>query len=253
MRETPRGVRSEQDGEDVSDLTPEPGDEPSWLDDLDELVSRWDDDSDTDRDDVAEFDDVADPTIDDDDDLVLAGADADGADDDGVDQVVDLALDDDPGDAPDLVAATSDPTGACDVTVLVSSLELVGIDASALFDPFGEAVEPGAVVATLDEAGVAARLEYATIGDLAERVAVGVEVVLGGGTDGDGCAVVEITPEAIIAEPLGGGPRFSIALDRFEQAWEELANEALVVEAGAAGLLGTTEVVVVALAPDSLV
>lgn len=252
MLPPPRPVPSEQDGESVSDLTPNEH-EDSWLDDLDEIVSAWDavgDDAP-----LADFDD-AEPDTDDDSDVPALLDDA-APDSGAVPQVVldvddpDDGLGDDRDDVLD-GDGTSLLHGACGVDGLVESLSLVGIEGAAdVFAGVDGPMEAPAAVALLDGAGVAARVEYATIGDLAERLAEGIEIVLAG-ADGSAYALVDIDPDGVVAEPLAGGARLAVPLDRFEHTWDALANEILVVESSSIGLLGTGEVVVVPVAVAEL-
>lgn len=234
------------------DTGPEPELEPwAWID---EAVDAWDSSFDVGDvasglegfDEVDEVDDVAEE----------AGGEADG----GVGAPgpagephptpVDLhgpdALDE-AGPDDDLVAAPlpGDQVGLCPVSSLVETLALAGIDPGEIFSDFGaDHLEARQAVSALDLAGVPARVEYTDLGELLERLAAGVEVVLGAGAPH---AVVAIDPVAgeMVVEPLAGGDRTVLSMDAFESAWEETANEMMVVNADDSGiLLGTGEVCV---------
>lgn len=142
----------------------------------------------------------------------------------------DFVGDDTPGPGDDLI-------GSCPVTSLVDALALAGVDdAEAIFSALDtDHLGAREAVGALDVAGVPARVEYTDLGDLLEQLEAGVEVVLGGG---EPYAVVAIDPATgdVVVEPLAGGDRATLAMDAFEAAWEETANEVMVVNADSSGI-----------------
>ena len=137
-----------------------------------------------------------------------------------------------------------DLIGSCPVTSLVDTLALVGVDdAGSIFSALdSDHLGVREAVGALDFAGVPARVEYTDLGDLLEQLASGVDVVLGGG---EPHAVVAIDPQAgeVVVEPLAGGDRTALAMDAFEAAWEETANEVMVVNSDSSGIqLGADQI-----------
>lgn len=225
---------------------PEPEFEPwAWID---EAVDAWDSSSDvgdvpSGPEGFDEVDDLAEEAGGD----AGGGVGASGPAGEPHPTPVDLHGPDETGPDDDLVAAPlpGDQVGLCPVSSLVETLTLAGVDPAEIFSDFGAAhLEARQAVSALDLAGVPARVEYTDLGDLLERLSAGVEVVLGAGAPH---AVVAIDPVAgeMVVEPLAGGDRTVLSMDAFESAWEETANEMMVVNADDSGiLLGTGEVCV---------
>lgn len=228
----------------MSDL-PDLPDIDDLLDLIDDVVSDWDD--------VAELDtDVEDPGTDED----LADLEPEAEGDDEVADEVEVEVDDDA--APDSFVADppEEPAGACRADVLGDAFELVGLaEAGEVLSAFGdESVESREMVAAMDDAGLMARVEHSSVGELAEWLESGVEVLLGGGGGGSAHAIVAVERDGtVMVEPLAGGARTALSLDHFEAMWDAIANEVLVVEATAGAVaLGPSEVVVVPLGIDEL-
>ena len=228
---------------------------------IDEAVVAWDESSEVEgvlagSDDFDVLDDEDDAGDADDD----PGAPEISAPDGGPDLVpVELEVSDEPDDGDavdDLVMASplGDLIGSCPVTSLVETLALAGVDdAEDILSALGsDHLVAREVVGALDVAGVPARVEYTDLGDLLERLSTGVEVVLGAG---EPHAVVSIDPGAgaIVVEPLAGGDRTTLAMDAFEAAWDETANEVMVVNSDDSGiLLGSGQVWVLPVAVDAM-
>lgn len=239
----------------LEDTEPEP--EPwAWID---EAVVAWDELSEegvlggSDGLDVLDDEDAGDADDD-------PGAPETPAADAGPDVLpvgLDAADELDGGDASDDLAMVSPPgdlIGSCPVTSLVETLALAGVDdAEDILSALGtDHLGAREVVGALDLAGVPARVEYTDLGDLLERLSTGVEVVLGAG---EPHAVVSIDPVAgeVVVEPLAGGDRLTLAMDAFEAAWEETANEVLVVNSDDSGiLLGSGQIWVLPVGADAM-
>ena len=233
----------------------------SWLDDAvdawDDAFDAWDPATPEEPTDAPEgFDEAAEATGTDgadglaelpEDGIDPAGADAGGGDDEPAH--VDLPFPDD--DTAAFVVPAADTAGAtCSTAALAEALTLAGIDdAGAVLSGLdGDRVDARDAVGALDFAGVDARVEYAGLGELVERLAGGDEVLLGGG---EPHALVAIDPAAgeVVVEPLAGGPRTVLAVELFEEAWDETANELMVLNADNPGIrLGGGEVCVIPVA-----
>ena len=189
---------------------------------------------------------------------------ADGPRDDDGPPPVDLPLpddgaDDQPHDAADDTAASGAfaadvPAATCSTAALAEALTLAGLeDTDQVLAVIGTGeVDARVAVSALDFAGVDARVEYTGLGELIERLAAGDEILLGGG---EAHALVTIDPAAgeVVVEPLAGGPRTVFAVELFEEAWEETANELMVLHGDNRGIrLGTGEVCVIPVAVSDI-
>lgn len=177
---------------------------------------------------------------------------------DGVDDAAEDAEDADDESADDAgasgVLAADGPAPTCSAAALAEAFTLAGLeDADQVLSVIGTGqVDARVAVGALDFAGVDARVEYAGLGELIERLAAGDEILLGGG---EPHALVSIDPAAgeVVMEPLAGGPRTVLAVELFEEAWEETANELMVLNADNPGIqLGTGEVCVIPVAVSDI-
>lgn len=234
----------------MSDLPPDLPDFDDVLDWLEDVVHDWGGEpdadvvSDAEAELETELDDLAHDAID---DLADDGTDAGLAD-------VELELDLAPGAELD-GELPAEPAGTCSAASLGEALGLLGAeDAADVLAAAGGDLESRTAVAVLDEAGVSARVEHSTLGDLAEHLAAGIEVILGGG-GGPAHAVVAIERDgSLVVEALAdGGNRRTIALEHFEAMWEATANEVMVVDTPSGSVsFGPGEIVVIPLGVDEL-
>lgn len=149
-----------------------------------------------------------------------------------------------------------EPGGDWSMTSVVESMGLVGNAAAAevLAGLDIEVVGGREMSAALDGAGLDARVEHGDIGDLRERLDAGVEIVLGGAA-GAAHALVVIDSDAgqAVLEPLAGGPRRSVPLDDLVDAWDQMANELLVVATeGVAVSFGGSDVCILPLSLEDI-
>ena len=217
-----------------ADGGPEPMEPHDWVDDL---VEDWDDAGSPDlgSDVLADIDPDAAPT----------SVDAGPVDHEVADGPIDLSFDE---------QAPADPwvaelDGSMDGAALRDALVAVGLPEAAEALAGVDVLEPRGAASVLDAAGLHGRVEHADIGTVVEAVIEGHDVVLVG-PDRRSFAVasVDVTGDALVVDPVGGGERVVVSLRDFTDTWALVDHEALFVAApvdGPVRLGGDTWVVAV--------